>query len=602
MENIKRKEISEFYKQMFSGEKLKERLKEKAKKIASEEDLRKLIREEIMPLMKKFKVNFSEDELFEFEKGTREELSDEALEGVSGGLSVNSSVAGGILTLMLVAGGGMALGQTTFASDPEPDTPTSISMQADEKNDDEYNEIDFENELINEWTDENIRAFVNYLDNLSEDYFVDNSEGHGLKDEYENLMNNLRSLKEAIGREEAKVPDDVADDLGGFFYFTFDDEDFNFGYNMGNNDSDEDKDDEEVSNEIDDDEENDDDEDEEVSNEAEEDADNDDEVSNEADDENVDIDFGKQVLEDNEWTVKKIIVFNDQLNQTPQPNKQMQRNLRHINKILSKGNFDNLSSNVALSLLHHSHALEVESFKEELRFTPITPHGSNFYNNFAECLNNLPQNYFDITGAFNDEASETLKSNLYFACRYIHVTPEGKVCADQDGKDMISSKVLKTLVNFSRCNSGYKFNTYAASHDKLSEVVKFAMFNAPSSIERLDSKQLDQWYASYLELNQSGKLDNLSPEIRDTLDVFILVGREAEIFSSEETSNNNEEASSTIATSNETTSNTNDDETSNTSSEGSSILARAASATVSAIGSTIKEAGKLVGKIFSFWK
>lgn len=533
MENNKRKEIAEFYKQIFLDEKLKEKLREEAKKITNEEDLKKLIREEIMPLMRKYNVKFSEEELIDFEKETREELSDETLEGVSGGLSVNSSVAGGILALALVAGGGMALGQTTYAAETAPGS--SISMQADEKNDDEDedNEIDFENELVNEWTTENIRAFVNYLENLSADRLADNDD-YCLKDGI--IKENLSNLKKAVDEGDVKVPNDVADDLYDYFSHTFDDDDdYNFFYNdMGNSsqyeygakidlDSGEDK--AEVFNENDDDDEED-----------------DDEVPDEDNEENVDI----------------------------------------------------------------------EIFKEDLRFTPITPHGSNIYNNFAECLNKLPQNYFDMTGAFNDKVPEDLKSNLYLACRYIHVTPEGKACADQDGKDVISSKVLETLVNFSRCNSGYKFYEYAASDDKLSEVVKFAMFNNPSSIEKLDQQELNQWYVSYLELNQSGELDNLSPEIRDILDVFVLAGREAEIFSSEEIFSNNEEASFTTVSREESSSDANNtDETSTTSNEttfistnneSSSILVRAASATVSAIGSTIKGAGKLVGKIFSFWK
>ncbi len=551
MENNKRKEIAEFYKQIFLDEKLKEKLREEAKKITNEEDLRKLIREEIMPLMKKFKVNFLEEELLEFEKETREELSDEALEGVSGGLSVNSSVAGGILALALVAGGGMALGQTTYAAETAPES--SISMQADEKNDDEDedNEIDFENELVNEWTDENIRAFVDYLDNLSEDHFVDNSEGHGLKDEYENLVNNLRSLKEAIDEEDVEIPDDVDDDLEAYFYFTFADEDGDdYDYNMGNNNSDEDEDDNEVK----------------ISDEI------DDEVSNEDEDDN---------------EVKISDEINDEVSNEDEDDNELEISDEIDDEVSNEDNEENV---------------DIEIFKEDLRFTPITPHGSNVYNNFAECLNKLPQNYFDMTGAFNDKAPEDLKSNLYLACRYLHVTPEGKVCADQDGKDVISSKVLETLVNFSRCNSGYKFDKYAASHDKLSEVVKFAMFNNPSSIEKLDSQELNQWYVSYLELNQSGELDNLSPEIRDILDVFVLAGGEAEIFSSEETFSNNEEASFTTASRKES-STVNNEEASNTGNgQSSSILARAASATVSAVGSTIRGAGKLVSKIFSFWK
>ena len=99
----RRKEIAEFYKQILSDHKLKEKIVEKAKKIAAEEDLRKLIREEIMPLMKKFKVNFSEEELLEYEEKALKSLSKEDLKNVSGGsISIKSLMAPGLMALMLM--------------------------------------------------------------------------------------------------------------------------------------------------------------------------------------------------------------------------------------------------------------------------------------------------------------------------------------------------------------------------------------------------------------------------------------------------------------------------------------------------------------------
>lgn len=102
MEN-KKKEILEFYKQIFSNEKLKERIGEKARQIKNEEDLRKLIREEIVPLMKKFKVNFSEEELLNYEKEALKVLSENDLKNVSGGsISVKSLMAPGLMAFMLM--------------------------------------------------------------------------------------------------------------------------------------------------------------------------------------------------------------------------------------------------------------------------------------------------------------------------------------------------------------------------------------------------------------------------------------------------------------------------------------------------------------------
>ena len=108
MEN-KKTEIAEFYKKVFSDFKLKERLEERVKKITNEEDFKKLIREEIIPLMKKYNVNFSEEDLLNYEKETLKEISNEDLENVSGGASIKSALlAGGTLSMALIGGIGFA--------------------------------------------------------------------------------------------------------------------------------------------------------------------------------------------------------------------------------------------------------------------------------------------------------------------------------------------------------------------------------------------------------------------------------------------------------------------------------------------------------------
>ncbi len=126
MEN-KRREIAEFYKQIFLDTKLKEKLEKKAKAIGTEEDLKKLIREEIMPLMKKFKVNFSEEELLEYEQETLKELSEESLEDVSGGVSFKSAlITGGVLSMALF-GGGMLANQNVTSAQVDPPVAQSTS-------------------------------------------------------------------------------------------------------------------------------------------------------------------------------------------------------------------------------------------------------------------------------------------------------------------------------------------------------------------------------------------------------------------------------------------------------------------------------------------
>lgn len=107
MKNNK-KEIAKFYEQIFSDTKLKEKLEEKAKTIVNEEDLKKLIQQEIVPLMKKYNVNFSEKELLEYEEETLKKLSKEDLDDVSGGVSIKSAfLTGGLLSMALLGGVGL---------------------------------------------------------------------------------------------------------------------------------------------------------------------------------------------------------------------------------------------------------------------------------------------------------------------------------------------------------------------------------------------------------------------------------------------------------------------------------------------------------------
>ncbi len=88
---------------------MKEKIVEKAKAIVTEEDLKNLIQQEIVPLMKKYNVNFSEKELLEYEEETLKKLSKEDLDDVSGGVSIKSALlTGGILSMALLGGVSLA--------------------------------------------------------------------------------------------------------------------------------------------------------------------------------------------------------------------------------------------------------------------------------------------------------------------------------------------------------------------------------------------------------------------------------------------------------------------------------------------------------------
>ncbi len=101
----KKKEIEKFYGQIFSDAKLRTKVEEKAKQIANEGDLRKLLNQDIMPLMKKHNVDFSEEELLDFEEESLRELSKKDLSNVSGGISIKSSLLGGGILFMALLGG-----------------------------------------------------------------------------------------------------------------------------------------------------------------------------------------------------------------------------------------------------------------------------------------------------------------------------------------------------------------------------------------------------------------------------------------------------------------------------------------------------------------
>ncbi len=125
MENKKR-EIAKFYEQIFSDTKLKEKIVEKAKAIVNEEDLKKLIQQEIVPLMKKYNVNFSEKELLEYEEETLKKLSKEDLDNVSGGVSIKSALlTGGLLSMALLGGVGLNSSIADASKNPPEGPPNN---------------------------------------------------------------------------------------------------------------------------------------------------------------------------------------------------------------------------------------------------------------------------------------------------------------------------------------------------------------------------------------------------------------------------------------------------------------------------------------------
>lgn len=76
-------------------------------------------------------MDFSEEELLDFEEASLRELSEKDLSNVSGGVSIKSSLlAGGILSMVLLGG----VGLTSHAMDPEPPSPAGKQQQIQSSN------------------------------------------------------------------------------------------------------------------------------------------------------------------------------------------------------------------------------------------------------------------------------------------------------------------------------------------------------------------------------------------------------------------------------------------------------------------------------------
>ena len=78
--------ISNFYKKLEQNGNITPTLREKIKNIKNEDELRKIIEDEIVPLAKKMELNFTSDELMDYEKQISKTLSDSELENISGGI------------------------------------------------------------------------------------------------------------------------------------------------------------------------------------------------------------------------------------------------------------------------------------------------------------------------------------------------------------------------------------------------------------------------------------------------------------------------------------------------------------------------------------
>ena len=94
--------ISEFYKKLEQNGNIDSTLKEKIQHIENKDDLKKIIEDEIIPLSRKMGMDFTSDELMDYEKQVSRTLSDTELGNISGGLSNKGLLLGGLTSLMFL--------------------------------------------------------------------------------------------------------------------------------------------------------------------------------------------------------------------------------------------------------------------------------------------------------------------------------------------------------------------------------------------------------------------------------------------------------------------------------------------------------------------
>ena len=102
-------EVEKFYGQLAKKNAIGENLAKRIQSISSEQELQKLIQEDMLPLARKMGYDFSEKDLLEYEKVVARRLSPEDLLNVSGGISLKSALlSGGIFSLAMLGFGSIA--------------------------------------------------------------------------------------------------------------------------------------------------------------------------------------------------------------------------------------------------------------------------------------------------------------------------------------------------------------------------------------------------------------------------------------------------------------------------------------------------------------
>lgn len=125
------KVIQEFYENLLKKPEIKEKLSNELKGIKSELELKQVIKREIMPIVREKKLNFTENDLVNYEKESMRNLDIEEIQNVSGGVSAKSVVLSSGLLMLTAIGTGVMTGRQADAAIPKDLIVETVQMPDD---------------------------------------------------------------------------------------------------------------------------------------------------------------------------------------------------------------------------------------------------------------------------------------------------------------------------------------------------------------------------------------------------------------------------------------------------------------------------------------
>ena len=143
--NMKR--VLDFYTRAVADGKIDENILSEAKNISSENEMKKFMKEKLLPIAQDMGYDFTVDDLVAYEKDASKRISEEDLENITGGMNMKTGVIVGLLSVAALGAGAAlntasAMEKAEGTVNPGPvvtsTTPTgaagSTARTAEEKN------------------------------------------------------------------------------------------------------------------------------------------------------------------------------------------------------------------------------------------------------------------------------------------------------------------------------------------------------------------------------------------------------------------------------------------------------------------------------------